>query len=159
MESRRFFNENFHMDLNSFDMLYDRLKERLTFKINTRPVDRIPEKLRLAIVLEYLASGSIGRHMSSIYRISQSSFAVILDQVCDAIVAEFKDEFMEFSNENWVKVANDFNYKWNLPNCLGAIDGKHVPIVCPPNSGSLFYNYKQKNYETVRTNEKPRIDD
>lgn len=140
--SDRFFNENFHMNKATFEMLYGRLDKNLRFKLNTRPTDRIPEKLRLAIVLEYLASGTLSRHMSSIYRISKASFSVILDQVCDAIVAEFKDEFMTFSNENWLKVANDFNYKWNLPNCLGAIDGKHVAIQCPPKSGSLFYNYK-----------------
>ena len=29
-----------------------------------------------------------------------------------------------------------------FPNCIGAIDDKHVMIQCPVNSCSLFYNYK-----------------
>jgi len=41
-----------------------------------------------------------------------------------------------------VKIANDFYRRTQFPNCIGAVDGKHVRIKMPTGSGSLFYNYK-----------------
>lgn len=42
----------------------------------------------------------------------------------------------------WKDIANGFLERWNFPQCLGAIDGKHIVIQAPNNSDSLYYNYK-----------------
>ena len=46
------------------------------------------------------------------------------------------------TEEQWRYIADDFYTKWNIPNCLGAINGKHINIQGPANSESLFYNYQ-----------------
>lgn len=43
----------------------------------------------------------------------------------------------------WVKIEEEFRTRWNFPNCIGAVDGKHVLLDKPPNTGTLYYNYKK----------------
>lgn len=49
--------------------------------------------------------------------------------------------------ELWESIAADFQITANFPHCLGAVDGKHIRLTCPFNSGSMYFNYK--NYFSV----------
>lgn len=46
------------------------------------------------------------------------------------------------SPEEWKKNSHSFEERWNFPKCCGAIDGKHVILQAPVNTGSEYFNYK-----------------
>ena len=43
---------------------------------------------------------------------------------------------------DWKKIASDFYELWNMPRCVGALDGKHIRMRKPSDLGSLWHNYK-----------------
>ena len=74
----------------------------------------------------------------------KSTVSNIVSEVCEAIWNGLKPEFgkMPSNPDEWLAVSKDYEVLWNFPHCLGAIDGKHIVIQAPHNSGSAFYNYK-----------------
>jgi len=46
------------------------------------------------------------------------------------------------TQSDWKNIAEDFENIWNFGHCIGAIDGKHICIENPSNTGSMYYNYK-----------------
>lgn len=89
----------------------------------------------------------LGESQSSLrfnYRIAQSCISAILPGVCDAIYEVLKDDYLIVpkTESEWIRIAENFNKRWNFPLCIGALDGKHVKICPPPGSGSHYYNYK-----------------
>ena len=49
---------------------------------------------------------------------------------------------MPKTEAQWRNIAKEFEDKWNFPNCIGALDGKHINMICPRNSGSYYFDYK-----------------
>ena len=100
---------------------------------------------RIAITLRYLTTGETFRSLAFQFRLGNSTVSQLIPQVCEAIIREYGPEVMPLdrSPEDWKNVAEDFECIWNFPHVLGAIDGKHVAITCPPHGGSMFYNYKK----------------
>lgn len=118
----------------------------------------IPPSQRLAVTLRFLATGDSYASFSALFRIAQCTISLIVPEVCDAIFSVLKTGYLKVcvraivsyffsklisacavsSAEEWTQIANP----WNYPNCIGAVDGKHIVMSAPPNTGSTFYNYK-----------------
>lgn len=70
--------------------------------------------------------------------------AAIVSETVGVIWQELQHQHMPIpTKEKWNSIAVDFLNKWSFPHCLGSVDGKHVRVRCPDNSGSMFYNYKK----------------
>ena len=105
-------------------------------------VIRAAERLTLAI--RFLATGETYRSLSFQFRISKSAISYIVNEVCQAIIKNLGPVYLKVpsTNEEWLEIASKFEERWNYPNCIGAIDGKHIVMQPPPNAGSHYYNYK-----------------
>jgi hypothetical protein len=104
---------------------------------------------RLAITLRHLAGGDSIPSLAFSYRIGKSTTCNIINETCEALWLVLKPKVLkEVVTEDWEQISQDFELTWNLPNCVGALDGKHVVITAPHNSGSQYFNYK-KNFSIV----------
>lgn len=103
---------------------------------------RISPEQKLCIALRYLVTGDSQSSLQFDSRISQQRISIIIQDVFNAIKIKLM-YLMSVPNEiEWKNNAQTFYDKWNFPNVIGAIDGKHVRIQCPLNSGSMYFNYK-----------------
>ncbi|KAK0150875.1 Mucolipin-1 [Merluccius polli] len=154
---RRGFRELLRMDVDDFNFLLDKVQPLIQRK-DTTLRKAITARQRLLVTLRFLATGESFRSLCFQYRIGRSTIGQIVTETCEAYGLERSpedtSELMQISTcdlflfqtptteAGWREVARGFRDRCQFPHCLGAIDGKHVYIQPPANSGSLFYNYK-----------------
>jgi hypothetical protein len=99
---------------------------------------------RLAITLRYMATGETYTSLQYNWRVAHNTISKIVTETCMALVIVYRKEQLTCPKtpEQWKKVAQRFSERWQFHNCLGALDGKHVAIKCPANSGTFYFNYK-----------------
>jgi hypothetical protein len=96
-----------------------------------------------------LSQGDSIFSIASGYKIGRSTASVVLRETMDAIWEALNNLVFKKWTENYLKrISEDFLTEWDFPHTIGAIDGKHVNIKCPNNSGNSFFNYK-KNFSII----------
>lgn len=126
--------------------LFSRILDNIRFLITTVPTNGVSNPIspqqKLCVALRFLATGESLTSLSFSFRISQPSITKILKEVFQAIKDTMLTEIPIPTKEQFVSIAEDFGRIWNFPNAIGCLDGKHVRIRCPNNTGSVYYNYK-----------------
>ena len=90
-----------------------------------------------------MASGESQQSLSFSFRISRTAISNILADTCEKIWDSLCDYVQPPRSEvDWLNISDGFLEDRDMVNSIGAIDGKHVAIECPKNSGSLYYNCK-----------------
>ena len=91
-----------------------------------------------------MATGASFRQLMFSFRMAENIISLFVPKVLEALIEALKDEVMPplVEPEQWKEVSDKFQARWNFPRACGALDGKHIPIKAPPNSGSLYHSYK-----------------
>ena len=100
--------------------------------------------LKIAITLLFQATGNSFQSMEFNRRSAHNTIGKFVPDVCDAIIEEYAAEVFHTPTtmDGWLEIAKAFQERWNFPHACGALDGKHVAIRKPKQSGSIYYNYK-----------------
>lgn len=100
--------------------------------------------VRKCFFFRFIGTGNTFRSLAYEFRIGRSTISKIVRETCDVLWQCLKEKVMKLPNdEEWEKISNEFQTRANFPNCIGALDGKHIRITNPKSSGSQFFNYKQ----------------
>ena len=100
-------------------------------------------KFFLLDFFRFLATGDSYITIAASFRTHESTLCKIVPETCDAIWRNLQPKVLPTPiAKSWKEIVKDFYHFWQFPNCIGALDGKHMVIQAPALSGSLYYNYK-----------------
>ncbi|KAG1660325.1 Protein ALP1-like [Nymphon striatum] len=92
---------------------------------------------RLGVTLRFLATGESQRSLSFTYRLGRSTVCKMLSETTRAIWDVLCPIYLPTPTEQgWREIAHYFDRRWAFPNCIGAINGKHIRALAPPGTGS-----------------------
>lgn len=140
----RMFRRTLGVDARMFDYLCTQLAP-LIERRHTNYRAPISVVQRVSITLYYLSTGGFYKGVNTAFWVPIPTISKIVSETCAAIVEVWRDDLIRCpsTEPEWREKSKRFLERWNFPHVLGAMDGKHIRIRKPNNSGSLFFNYKK----------------
>ncbi|KAK9692946.1 hypothetical protein QE152_g34794 [Popillia japonica] len=109
---------------------------------------------KLSVTLRFLATGETFVNLSYSTRISVSAISRFIPKVLEALYDGLKEKYLKVpsNTQEWLEISYEFFNKWNMPNTVGAIDGKHITFRAPRSAEEEGSEYKVTESETCHPN-------
>nr|XP_034986031.1 uncharacterized protein LOC118092265 isoform X2 [Zootoca vivipara]XP_034986032.1 uncharacterized protein LOC118092265 isoform X2 [Zootoca vivipara] len=99
----------------------------------------IPVDKRVALTLWKLATSDSYRSVAHQFGVGVSTASVIVMEVCEAIHDVLLQDVVQLGDAQAVMEGFE---RLGFPNCIGAVDETHIPILCSPHGASAYINGK-----------------
>ena len=97
----------------------------------------------MAITLWCLATCSEYRTLAHLFGLARCTVCVIVHDTCRVIVSTLQKLFIKFpAGDERKEVVNWFKATWGMIQCVGSIDGCHIPVMPPASNHTDYYNRK-----------------
>ncbi|XP_046384664.1 putative nuclease HARBI1 [Ischnura elegans] len=136
------FQKTFRLCRETFSIICRDLGETLA-RQDTQMREAIPVRKKVAIALYFLKSGSDYGVVGMTFGVGRSTVSAIVEEFCAAVRRQYHPRIrFPATEEDMRATANQFEYRWDFPGVIGAVDGCHIPIKTPSHEGGDYYNYK-----------------
>ena len=118
-------------------------------RISTRMRYPISVETQMAVTLYYLSDEGRYRKVANAFGISRSSVSIIVRRVCAAVCEYLGPSYVRLptSEREVQELVSQFYVYHGFPQCMGAIDGTHIPIKEPIENASDYIN--RKGYTSI----------
>ena len=84
------------------------------------------------------------RALAFSFRMGDTTVGMIVKETVEILSEELHPLHMPLpTTESLKSIAKEFENVWNFPLVVVCLDGKHIRIVCPTDSGAMFFNYRK----------------
>ena len=123
--------ENFWVSRATFLYICSELSSVVT-KQNTRFRKAISLKKRVAITIWVLATTVEYRTVGQLFGVARCTVCCIVKDTCKAIITVVLSKYIKFPVGDALDAVMDgFMEQWGIPQCVGSIDGSHIPVRPP----------------------------
>ena len=139
---RHWWKENLRMTRDTFTILCNELRPHLQ-KQTTNMRSPVSVEERVAVTVWKLATNVEYRTLASLFGLGRSTVGEIVLETCEVVTKQLLSRYVSIPQDSRLReVVDGFEVRWGFPQVAGAIDGTHIPIICPVENPSDYYNRK-----------------